>query len=45
MTVRTEEGQEPLEMRSTQEGPGATPDYVKLYLEVFSEEGFKDLPL
>jgi hypothetical protein len=44
MMVKMREGQEPLEMRVAQEGPGVTPDYVKLFPEVFSEEGFKDLP-
>jgi hypothetical protein len=44
MTVTTKEGQDPLVMRAIQEGLGPTPDYVKLYPEVFSEEGFKDLP-
>jgi hypothetical protein len=44
MTVQTREGQEPLVMRTAQEGPGPVPDYVQLFLEVFSEEGFEDLP-
>jgi hypothetical protein len=44
MTVMTKEGQEPLVMCVIQEGPGLTPDYIKLFPEVFSEEGFEDLP-
>jgi hypothetical protein len=44
MTVETRDGQEPLEMGTTQEGPGPVPNYIQLYLEVFSEEGFEDLP-
>jgi hypothetical protein len=44
MMVMTREGQELLVMCIIQEGPGLTPDYVKLFPEVFSEEGFEDLP-
>jgi hypothetical protein len=44
MKVTTKEGTEPLVMCTVQEGPGPTPDYVKLYPEVFSEEGFENLP-
>jgi hypothetical protein len=45
MRVTTKEGQEPLIMHVVQEGPGPTPNYIKLYPEVFSEEGFEELPL
>jgi hypothetical protein len=45
MKVTMKEGSEPLVMCSVMEEPGVTPDYVQLYPEVFSEEGFDNLPL
>jgi hypothetical protein len=43
MTISTDKTSDPLEMRTVQEGPGPTPDYPKLFPEVFSEEGFEQL--
>jgi hypothetical protein len=44
MMIGTLEGQEMMVMRAIQKGPGLTPDYVKMFPEVFLEEGFEDLP-
>jgi hypothetical protein len=44
MTIQNDEVRDPLQMRIVQDGPGLVPDYTKLYPEVFSEEGFKELP-
>jgi hypothetical protein len=43
MVIETDEAIKPLEMQTVQEGPGLTPDYTKIYPEVFSEEGFEEL--